>query len=254
MVLKIGGSVLTNKQEECVSNPESIERIAGEIARAGASSLVLVHGAGSFGHPQVKRHRLEYAPTTVGVIETHGAVVELNRLFVEALQDAGVSAVGVHPLDCARVDEEGVLWIDSEVISGMVDFGLVPVLHGDVVVDARRGVSVVSGDRLLGVLARFLDVRLIGAGSDVDGVLDEQGEVIPCINRDNFHEIEVHLGPSSGVDVTRGMRGKVEELLKIAEYGIESLIFNAGVKDMVFNFLLSGGDVVGTRIGARCGL
>jgi isopentenyl phosphate kinase len=246
MLLKIGGSVLTDKHRECTLKEENLLRIAGEIGRASVP-LVLVHGAGSFGHPQARRYALQQEPQVRGVVETHRAVVRLNAVFVEALRSAGVAAVGVHPLNCMLVEEGVVRRFDVEVIQRMVDFGLTPVIHGDVVVDTVRGVSVVSGDRILSLLAKSFGVSLIGAGSDVDGVMDDEGRVIPVITPDSFRVLSEHIGGCGGEDVTGGMAGKVQELLELAACGIDSVIFNAEREGSVFSFL-SGGSVEGTFI------
>ena len=55
IILKIGGSILTNKDSKTSEvDAVSLKRIASEIKRSLDNSdkeLVIVHGAGSFGHP-----------------------------------------------------------------------------------------------------------------------------------------------------------------------------------------------------------
>jgi len=261
VLLKIGGSVLTNKERECTMRKAEIERIAGEIAGARAR-VVIVHGAGSFGHPQARAHNLGEDPTTRGLIETHAAVMKLNNAFIEALNRAGVGAVGVHPLDCIMVEDGRVKDLDCAVLDSMIEFGLTPVLHGDVVMDSKRGASVISGDQILRELGSRLDVAMVGAGTNVDGMLDEAGRTIAKITPDTLdnissrrlerHSTKLNMIPdqihgSVGEDVTGGMKGKVKELLELAEDGVESVIFNAYLDGMVYNFL-RGKDVGGTRI------
>jgi isopentenyl phosphate kinase len=43
-VLKLGGSVITNKKKPATANLKAIERLADEISRANVSHLILVHG------------------------------------------------------------------------------------------------------------------------------------------------------------------------------------------------------------------
>ncbi len=50
--------------------------------------------------------------------------------------------------------------------------------------------------------------------TDVDGVLDEKGNVVPLITRSNFAEVSKHLRHTDN-DVTGGMKGKIEELLAL---------------------------------------
>ncbi|CAD7776794.1 Isopentenyl phosphate kinase [Candidatus Methanoperedenaceae archaeon GB37] len=247
ILLKIGGSVLTDKERECTLRESEIERIAGEIGDSRAR-LVIIHGAGSFGHPQAKEHRIREDPTTRGLIETHRAVMKLNNAIIKALNRAGLDAIGVHPLDFIMMRENRVAHLDSAVIEKMIEFGLTPVLHGDVVMDSKKGASVISGDQILRELGSRLEVSRVGAGTNVDGVLDKRGRTIARITPETFNHLSLRQRDEySSVDVTGEMRGKVKELLELAENGVESLIFNASRDKMVYNFL-RGKDVGGTRI------
>ncbi len=59
VVLKIGGSVITDKKNELAARTQEINRIAQEIQRADLRDLIVVHGGGSFGHPYAQRYRLK---------------------------------------------------------------------------------------------------------------------------------------------------------------------------------------------------
>jgi len=56
-ILKIGGSILTDKNREMSARADEITRIAREISSSRSQDLVLVHGAGSFGHIPAKKIR-----------------------------------------------------------------------------------------------------------------------------------------------------------------------------------------------------
>ena len=239
--------MLTDKERECTLRESEIERIAGEI-RDSRARLVIIHGAGSFGHTQAKEHRIGEDSTTRGLIETHRAVMKLNNAIIEALNRAGLDAIGVHPLDFIMMRENRVAHLDSAVIEKMIEFGLTPVLHGDVVMDSEKGASVISGDQILRELGSRLEVSRVGAGTNVDGVLDKRGRTIARITPETFNHLSLRQRDEySSVDVTGEMMGKVKELLELAENGVESLIFNASRGKMVYNFL-RGKDVGGTRI------
>lgn len=246
-VLKIGGSVITDKStDEGSAKMEDIRRIAGEIAGAD-SRLVIVHGAGSFGHPQAKRYGLTAKFDPLGSIVTHVSVKELNGMVTDALNDAGVKAVGVHPMNCIVCDNGRIKEMFLGHIRVMLDNGFVPVLHGDVVIDASLGTCVLSGDRIVPYLASALDAKRIGIGSAENGVLDDSGNTIKSINPSNFSEVRHFIGGSAKTDVTGGMLGKVLELLELSETsGITSYIFNAGNEGNIAGFLK--GENIGTAI------
>jgi len=55
-LLKLGGSVITNKKGRCEANLQNIEKLAkmlGKLWADGDRDIILVHGAGSFGHALV---------------------------------------------------------------------------------------------------------------------------------------------------------------------------------------------------------
>ena len=242
-VLKLGGSVVTEKDD-----PETVAEDA--LARAAAAvgttdrTVVLVHGGGSFGHHHASEHGVTTAegthdPTAVRAI--HGAMRRLNDAVVDALAAEGVPAVPVHPLSVASRDATGTLSLPTGAVETAVGEGFVPVLHGDVVTHAGVGATILSGDELVAELARRLAADRVGLCSAVPGVLDADGEVIRRI--DSFEAVTDALGASDATDVTGGMAGKVETLLSLSA---PATVFSL---DDMSAFL--AGDAVGTVVGGE---
>ncbi len=227
VVLKLGGSVVTDKAGDCAIRNDRIAACVTEIARRPGIQVALVHGAGSCGHPQALRHRLDRGipPGDIaGIAETHHAVADLNRVIVDALRRAGREAVGIHPL-CHCIASDGRLrQTDWHLVEFLLSLGLTPVLHGDVVVDTARGASIVSGDQIVASLARVLTPDRVGVATDVAGVLGGDGSVVERVRRGRE---EGMAGGSLHADVTGGMEGKLRELLALADAGIGSSIFHA---------------------------
>jgi len=246
-ILKIGGSVLTDKNRLESAKIEEIERIAAEIA-SHDSGLILVHGAGSFGHIHAKEYKLVERFSPEGVLETHRSVVRLNDLVVEGLRMAGSSPVPVHPLSCTLLEDGRIVAMETEPIVEMVNRDLLPVLHGDVAMDRSRGAGIVSGDQLVSRLARALRPEMMALGTAVDGVLFN-GEILAEVRREDLLKIGPELGSSAGVDVTGGMRGKIEELLDLADEGVSSAIFNADKPGLIERVL--EGERAGTLVEGR---
>ena len=246
-ILKIGGSILTDKTNESLVDAarcSEIKRVAEEVA-AHPGELVLVHGAGSFGHVPARRYGLPALFSAEGLRVTHSSVVRLNDLMVEALSEAGLSPLPVHPLSCVLLKDGRIERFAREPIEEMVRDGLLPVLHGDVAMDVTRKAGIVSGDQIVPYLARALHAEVVAVGSNVDGVM-ASGRLVPEITRKDLPSIERHLGASAGVDVTGGMRGKLLEMLDLSDAGISSIIFNAAKKGNIARALC--GESVGTKV------
>jgi isopentenyl phosphate kinase len=247
VILKIGGSVLTDKSGDCAIDQGRLATIARDIGRVKKRSLLLIHGAGSCGHPQAQHYRLDrgLAPEYIGgVYETHAAVSTLNGVVVRALRDKGVEAIGIHPLDSAVAEEGRLVSFATPPLVLLQERGIVPVLHGDVVMDRVWGASIVSGDQLVSYLAASLGVTRVGMATDVPGVLQE-GKVIPRLFADMAGSVDA--GESTHTDVTGGMRGKIGELILLAGHGIESHVFHISrIRDF-----LEGSDHGGTVVEAQ---
>ncbi|MCE8423968.1 MAG: isopentenyl phosphate kinase family protein [Candidatus Methanoperedens sp.] len=252
IILKIGGSVITEKGSISRAREAEIDRISHEIAtfrKDSDSRIILVHGAGSFGHPQAMKYRLNDGFDAQGAYLTHVSVKLLNSRVMESLNNAGVNALPVHPMSACLLENGKLIDFQLGQIKVMIEKGIVPVLHGDVAMDRTKGASVLSGDRIIPYLALSLKASKIGAGSDVDGVLDEKEAVIRKITPFSFMDLKKSIKGSGSTDVTGGMLGKVSELLELAGKGVDSRIFNATKKGMVSRFLY--GEDVGTLISDK---
>jgi isopentenyl phosphate kinase len=244
ILLKLGGSVITDKKTDCAINYDQLSFVASAISRARRGGMVIIHGAGSCGHPEAKQYRLDkgaVADQTEGIFVTHRVVSRLNDEVVATLREKGVAAVGVHPLHAAVADKGRLVAFEHRHLEQMLMLNMVPVIHGDVVMDLSRGACIVSGDQLVRYLAVALNINRVGLATDVPGVLNG-GLVVPEITRD--HVTSLQIGNSMYTDVTGGMRGKINELLGLASAGIGSDIFHVSrIGDY-----LAGTDHGGTKI------
>lgn len=229
-VLKIGGSVLTQKQSEKQLS-QNFSKILEKLEDHPEG--VIVHGAGSFGHPQADRHGLKTGSRT-GVLEVHHAVKDLNRKVMEELTTLGLNAVPIHPSSISFRDPETQLHLDK--IGKISDEGFLPVLHGDVIAHVGKGYTIISGDEIVAEIEKKYETGNAGFCTSEKGVLNSDGEVIDEINSlEDFCDTG-----TEGKDVTGGMKGKVREIL---DTGIEARIF--GVEDLE-KFL--DGEEVGTLV------
>jgi len=248
VILKLGGSVITEKSGPCRVNRNQLAEISRVVAGRAAVPLTLIHGAGSCGHPQAARYRIQEGvdgSNRGGIAVTHAAVAGLNRAVVQALRREGVEAMGFHPLHLCVARDGRIVSFPLEPLERLSDLGITPVLHGDVVADRARGASIVSGDQLVTFLAAALRVARVGIATDVKGVLGPGGEVVPRLDAASARQLSI--GGSVARDVTGGMKAKVEELLRLASHGIESHIFHVSR----IGAFLDGKDHGGTVIGRR---
>ncbi|MFB6104431.1 MAG: isopentenyl phosphate kinase [Halobacteriaceae archaeon] len=239
IALKLGGSVITEKDREETIDDAALDRVAATVA-GHSDPIVVVHGGGSFGHPAAQRYGLSPTDGTrdaAAVRDIHDAMRRLNDAVVDRLADHGGTPVPVHPFSVGHRGHDGELTFPTSQIATLLEEGFCPVLHGDVVAHAGRGATILSGDELVVALATGLDADRIGLCTTVPGVLDAEDTVIPRIES---RDAVTTLGASDATDVTGGMAAKVEALLGAA---VPATIF--GVEDLA-TFL--AGEPVGTTV------
>ena len=258
IILKLGGSVITEKNSETPQvDFSNLNRLASEIAEARPSQLILMHGAGSYGHTIVKRtginKGIETREQVLAFAETQRLQNELNSVVCKALIERGVPAIPVQASASAVMEKGRLISMDSEAVRGMLDTGLVPVLYGVPAHDKVQKCSILSADQIAPYLALKLGANKIIHGTNVDGVFtgdpnkEPSAKLILEITSANFDEVKQWLTGSSAVDVTGGMFGKVFECMTVARQGIESVLVNALKPDYVRN-ALAGKEVYGTII------
>lgn len=264
VLLKLGGSLLTDKEREATARRPVIERLAGEIARARAARpdlrLVLGHGSGSFGHAAAKRHGLTGGPARMpargdlraGIVTTRAQAVRLHRLVLEALASAGAHPFSISPSSCLVTDDGSVAHFDAAALEAALATGLLPVVYGDVVMDRSRRAAIASTETVLAAVAAGLRERgwvverALWAGTTA-GVWDEDGEPIPVVRPGDSERARSAAGAARGADVTGGMEHRLGSALELARHGVPSLIFDGTVSSAVERALL-GGEVPGTRV------
>jgi isopentenyl phosphate kinase len=256
-VLKLGGSVITDKEKPLTPDLKAIERLADEISRAKPSSLILVHGGGSFGHPVAERYGIAggYADPSqiLGFSQTHLAMTLLNSWVMEALIRHNIAAVEVHPSSCAVTKAGRIANMELEPLKKMLKLGFVPVLYGDAVLDSEKGFAILSGDQLVSSLAIKLGASRIIMGADVDGLYtadpkaDSSAQLISHLTLEELKSLKHKIEGSKATDVTGGMLGKVHEIKLAIEHDIETVIVNATKPLRVYKALKEE-EVTGTII------
>lgn len=248
IILKIGGSVITDKFSKTPKvSPENLRRISKEIASVydkEKMSLIIIHGAGSYGHVIVNKTGIDKGIKTEEQLkafaETQRLQNELNSIVTKYLIDAGLPAIPCQASAFAVMESGRLVNMDKSAIEGLLGIGMVPVLYGVPAYDKAQKCSILSGDQIAPYLAVKLNAKKIIHATNVDGVFtsdpnkNPDAKLIPEINSKNINQVKKWLAGSTATDVTGGMFRKVSELLEI---GIESQIINALVSGNIVRAL-----------------
>jgi isopentenyl phosphate kinase len=249
--LKIGGSLIT-KRRPYTLNFKKIREIAKEIVslrRKYKFKLLIGNGAGSFAHVSAKKFKTKEGyineKSKIGHCIVEDDASTLNRILVKELIRAGEKAISVQPSAFIFCSKRKIKSFFLEPIKNYLKNDLVPVVFGDVISDEKLGCTILSTEEIFKFLAKFLKPKKIILMSDVEGVYDFKGKVIPEINKENFPEIQKFLKGANKIDVTGGMAHKVKEAMEMAKGKIKVFIIG-GKKGNLEKCLKE--ERVGTRI------
>jgi len=241
IIVKLGGSVITNKGESPPSvNNDRIHRIARELGNHNGP-MIAVLGGGAHGHQPASRYGFGNPKTPrrkrlAGLPKIRNNMSILSSEVVGSLQDSGLPAVAFPPFTFARLRDNHIQHFPCSFIEKALNSDFLVVTHGDVCFDEKLGASILSGDTIVVYLANRLNPTGVYIGTDVDGVHYEnpdtnpKAKVIPVIQSNDIEKTLSSTGPSSSVDVTGGMDNKVRELLTI----------NQRTKIAIFNLNIAG--------------
>ena len=256
----------------------SMESVADDLARVvdRGEPLVFVHGAAehtnavseALGHPPEfveGRNGLTSRRTDRRTLEIFLMVYcgQINKLWVEALQQRGVNAVGLSGLDGRTVRgtrkkrirvRKGNRWVmirddwtgtvdrvDTRLVRLLLDGGYVPVLTPPALSHDFEAINV-DGDRIAAHMAVSLQADALLFLSDVAGLMrsyPDETTVIPSIRPDR---IEQHIDLAEG-----RMKRKVMGARDALQQGVGKVVIADGrVDNPVTKALLQA---QGTHIG-----
>jgi isopentenyl phosphate kinase len=254
--LKLGGSLITHKDQPETARLDVLERLAREIAdarRAQPGLAVLVgHGSGSFGHVAAARHGTHLGGQNwVGLAEVWRAANNLNRLVIDALIAAGLPALSFPPSASAIARAGAPIQLAVEPIRRSLEAGLVPVVQGDVAFDEIQGTTILSTETVFEFLVpRLLPDRVLLAGIERGIYRDFPrnsllAEVVTEADLDGLS-----VAGAAATDVTGGMADKIRHALSMAAAGpgMDVRIFSAEEPGSLRSALL--GATPGTRVVA----
>jgi isopentenyl phosphate kinase len=257
--LKLGGSLITVKDQPHTPRLDVLGRLAQEIAEARSRNqdlqILLGHGSGSFGHVPASAYKtrmgVKSADDWNGFVKVWRQAAELNHLVLQALEKVNLPAIA-YPPSAMVIAREGKIenW-NLDTLLTAIEKGLIPVIYGDVTFDKVLGGTILSTEDLFTYLAHHMKpTQLLFAGLQPGVWVDypDNTDLLPEITPMTFPQIEAGLKVSSATDVTGGMADKVRQIIALVEElpGLRAMIFSGEEPGNLRRSLL--GEELGTVI------
>jgi isopentenyl phosphate kinase len=261
ILIKLGGSIITDKSKPFWAREEVIRRLAGEIKEAQTklprdTKIIVGHGSGSFGHTVAAKYQTQNGLINKNSVEglslVADAAIQINRIVIKNFLKENLPVFSFAPASFTLSENFNKKEIFLQPLIESLKRGLLPVVYGDVVLDTKSGCAIFSSEKTLDLIAQnlsknFRQIKVIYCG-DTDGVYGEKGKIISQITPKNYQTIKKWIGGSGKTDVTGGMLHKVEESISLArKLKIETIILN-GKKAGNLKKALLGEKIKGTKI------
>ena len=221
LLIKAGGSALTDKSIPYSFREPAVHSLAGQLAQIH-EPMILAHGVGSFGHPPAKQYRIglgdDATPERRQGRDHQYWVDELAQRVIKILIDAPLPALLTAADMLFVTDDRRIVEFHAEPIQRCLTMNLIPVLHGDGPLDRRQGFSVLSADQIVVYLAGFFAARKVIFAMDVPGIL-RNGRPIPRLSFRDLPAVQKEILASQ--DASGGLAKKLEEISALAGTGID---------------------------------
>ena len=250
ILLKLGGSLLTDKNKPFSIREDIVEGSVQQIVDA-KEKVVLIHGGGSFGHPLAKKYSIingidSSIPNQVlGLTETHQSMNKFNSYLVNSFLEKNYPALPIQTSSIFIKDSQEISISSMEVIETALDLNILPILYGDIILDKQGSFSIISGDQIILELCRNLNryhVSKVIFTMETDGIYvtdEKRGNnsilVTECYS-DQLEDLNLtNLGQK--IDVTGGIKGKINFIQKIVNNDIPVQLINGLKENYIFRSL-----------------
>ena len=241
ILIKLGGSIITNKQKPLSPRRKTINSILKEIGKI-KEPVIIVHGGGSYGHYWSVKYDMHTRPAKTspkGVAIVKNSMVELDKIILDSAIKNKINSYCLPPTDFMNGNKA----IKSKIltINDIAKSGLTPITFGDALWFGQKKSYILSGDVIMTTIAKILKPRLSLFVLDVDGVYSDL-KTNKLIRNFKKEKPEIR---NNKIDVTGGMTRKITEANKMVKVGLKVFFVN-GNKPKRISDAISGKKFEGT--------
>ncbi|MBI5698318.1 MAG: gamma-glutamyl kinase [Thaumarchaeota archaeon] len=231
ILIKLGGSIITNKEKPLSPRIKTIDNIAKQLKKI-SEPFVLVHGGGSFGHYWSIKYDMHTKPAKTnphGVAIVKNSMIQLDKIILDSLTKNKLSPYCLPPTDFMSGNKPIISKVKE--IKKIAESGLIPVTFGDALWYGQKKSYILSGDRIMSILAKVLRPRLSIFVLNVDGLYSDlkTKQLIYDMKDDQVSIQDIPM------DVTGGMKRKVEEATRISKMGLKVFFANGNKPVRIIN-------------------
>ncbi|QEE15385.1 isopentenyl phosphate kinase [Promethearchaeum syntrophicum] len=258
IIVKLGGSILTDKNIPNSIKEKEIKSLISQISDnyhiSTQPKIIIIHGAGSFGHPLANSFSIQNGlnqniPNQIlGLAKTHQSVRKLNNKIINSFLGKNIPVLSLTTSSIFYQEGTNLKFTGFNHIESLLDIGIIPILFGDILIHDSNNFSILSGDRVIYEICNSFSssnntkyrIDKIIFCFDKDGLIISNGEedssVIPIIKLKDIDLLQLKTFEDS-IDVTGNIRGKLHEIKKICKLGIPVQLINGQKPNLLIKAL-----------------
>ena len=222
ILIKLGGSIITNKEKPLSPRRKTIDNLAKSLRKI-EEPMIIVHGGGSYGHYWSVKYDMHTQPRKYeikGVSIVKNSMIDLNKIILDSFVKNRLTPYCLPPTDFMSGNKPIAKKVKK--IQKIAKSGLIPVTFGDALWFGQNKTYILSGDKIMTHLSKILKPRLIIFALNEDGLYSD------LKTKKLIRELKGESPKISEnkMDVTGGMTRKVEEASKIAKMGMNVFFVN----------------------------
>ena len=231
ILIKLGGSIITNKNKPLSAKKKIIDKIVQNLKKIN-EDIVIVHGGGSFGHYWSVKYDMHTKPEKYnlkGVSIVKNSMIELNKIILDSFIKNKLNPYSLPPTDFVMGNKP----INKKIleIKKIANSGLIPITYGDALWYGNKKSYILSGDKIMSMLARVLKPRLSIFILNEDGLYSDMKTKKLIYN---FKDEKISVKKNQ-MDVTGGMTRKVTEASNISKMGLKVFFVNGNKPERIVN-------------------
>ncbi len=231
LLIKLGGSIITNKKKPLSAKRKTIDNIVYSFRKIN-EDFVVVHGGGSYGHYWSVKYDMhtkpkKYDPKGVSIVKN--SMIELNTIILDSFLKNKMNPYCLPPTDFVMGNKP----INRKIleIKKIANSGLIPITYGDALWYGNKKSYILSGDKIMSLLARVLRPRLSIFVLNEDGLYSDMKTKKLIYD---FKDEKIFIKKTL-MDVTGGMTRKVAEASKISKMGLKVFFVNGNKSERIVN-------------------
>jgi len=231
LLIKLGGSIITNKKKPLSAKRKTIDNIVSSFRKIN-EDFVVVHGGGSYGHYWSVKYDMhtkpkKYDPKGVSIVKN--SMIELNTIILDSFLKNKMNPYCLPPTDFVMGNKP----IHRKIleIKKIANSGFIPITYGDALWYGNKKSYILSGDKIMSFLARVLRPRLSIFVLNEDGLYSDMKAKKLIYD---FKDEKIFI-KKTVMDVTGGMTRKVAEASKISKIGLKVFFVNGNKPERIVN-------------------